>query len=433
MSWDLRRWLIAILGATLPIPFAIPVPESRTGHVPVDTLIWPVAIVILLVISPHEWAILRRDRLARLVLAFLAVSALSLPVGLIVFHNLDGLRSYGYQVVLMANLVAGYLFLRSLGDVELLLKSFVAATGVVAIALAGYLLRAGILASVHAFHNDLALINTVYGWPNAFSVLLSSALVMGLYVISTARTRSERIAFAVLTAGIAVCSLLTFSKTGWVALALALWLLWLRSWRVYWQLLLLAGLFVAGVVVLHYANESLRTQLFTLGTLNERVLILANVLRDVHPLILIFGSGSESVQTLLIPYANQILVPGVTMGSRSTHDEFLEILVKSGVLGLVLFVWALAVVMLRIRKLASIASGRLQQLSRYWYAASWATVISLLAGEQLHYWPAGALFWLMAGALIQFVAGVRREVIEAPLEPQAGEAVVEAATRSPRP
>jgi O-antigen ligase len=395
--------LIVLLGAGLPIPLAFPVPHTGSTYVDVDLVVWPVLVAALLVVSPKEWSILRHDLVARLLIAFLAVSALSVPFGAIAYHNLSGVWSFGYFVLILCNFGVGYLVLRTVEDVDLLIRSFVAPIGVISLPMTVYLLQAGILERVHQFHNSTAIRSTVYGWPNAYSVLLAIGLVLSLYVCTTAATRLVRRIYVVFAIGITACLILTFSKTGWVALAVALWFLWLRFWSVKRAAVVVAALVVAGIVLFLASNESFRMQVFTIETVGERLQFFAIVLRDVNPLILLTGSGSQSVELLMAAYANQQLVPTVGLASLSPHDEFLNVLIKSGVVGLILMVAALTVVVLRGRRVARAASPHSVQLARYWYATSWAVIISLFAGEELHYWPVAALFFLLAGAAVHLL------------------------------
>jgi hypothetical protein len=404
---DLRRWLIVALGAGIPIPYVLRLPGSQSGGYAVDLVIWAVAVAILVLTGRKEWKVLRHDRVAQVLVAFAVVSALSLPIGIIAFHNYDGVRSFAYQLVILANFAVGYLVLRRVDDVELLIRAYVTSIGAIASALAVYLLQAGILESVHEFHNSDAIRSALYGWPNYFSVLLAVAFVMCLYVITISTGLVRRI-YIGLGAGIAACEILTFSKTGWVVLALALWLLWFRFWSIRRQLLLLGGLVAVGLLLLFTANESFKMQVFTLGTLDERFRFLVVVLQKVNPLMLLAGSGSQGIDTLLAPYAQLPLIPGVKVGDLTSHDEFLNVLVKNGLLGLVLLVVALVIVTRRSWRLATHADPEVATLFRYWYAAGVAIIASLFASDTLHYWLVGALFWMMAGAAVHHLSRTDR-------------------------
>ena len=404
MKFDLRRWGIAALGGGIPITFAVPSLGFRTGHIAIGLFVWPFLVGALVLTGPKEWVALRRDVVARLLLAFVIVSALSLPIGIAIYHNLVGPRSFAYQVALMLNFATGYLILRRLDDVDLLIGGFVASIGAIALLVSIYLLQAGVLGSVHSFHNSDALKTAIYGWPNGFSVLIAVALVMCLYVVATVDRRMMRRAYTALAIGLSACLILTFSKTGWLVTAIALWLLWLRFWSIRRQLLLLAGVVVASLVLLFASNESFLMQVFTLGTVDERLRFVAIVFRHVNPLILLTGSGSQSLEALLAPFAHEQVIPGLSVGEISAHDEFINVLVKTGLLGLILFVAVLVKVMLRTRRLKRSADSRVAQLSRYWYAASWAVIVALFSIDELHYWPVGAFFWMLAGAMVQLLS-----------------------------
>ena len=399
MKLDLRRWLIVVLAAGLPVPYAFHLPGESASYVAVDLLVWPVLAGAPILLGVKEWGGFRHDRVARLLVAFVAVSAISVPFGVIVYHGLGGARSFAYEVAILLNFVVGYFVLRNIDDIGLLIKAFVASIGTIAVLLSLYLLLTGAAGDVHIVHNSPALRSFVYGWPNGFAVLLAVGIVMCLYVISTTSSSIARGIYIVFGIGLAACIILTFSKTGWVALLVALWLLFLRFWRLRYQALLLAAI-VLSIAIISALNQSFRISIFQLNTFTERILFLVVVLRNVNPLALIAGSGSQTVETLLASHANEQLIPGVTVGSLSTHDEFLDVLVKTGVVGLMIFVATLALVLMRARRVAVSADDRTSRLFRYWYAAGWAVIVSLFAGEELHYWLISALFWMMAGATI---------------------------------
>src|ERR1700694_4123931 len=401
MKLDLRRWLIVVLGAGLPIPYALP--WGSQASISVGLFIWAVVVAVLVVTGPKEWTRLRQDLVARLLLAFAGGGALSLPIGIAMFHNLDGPRSFVYQVALLLNFATGYLILRKLDDVDLFIRAFVASIGAMALPLSIYLLRAGILEDVHGFHNSDALKAAIYGWPNGFSILIVVALVLCLDLIFPATTRQVRGAYFVFAIGLSACVILTFSKTGWVALAIALWPLRLRLWSVWRQLLLVAGV-AATLFVLEQVNSNFRETIVNLGTFLERLRIGAIVLRHINPIILLTGSGSQNVQAFLAPYANELVEPGLSLAGLSAHDELLNVLVKTGLLGLALLLIVLVIVTLRARRLAQGADSRIAQLSHYWYAASWAVIASLFTVDELHYWPVGAVFWMMGGAMVHLLA-----------------------------
>jgi O-antigen ligase len=435
MKLDARGWGIVALGAGLPITFAVEALGFRTGHIAIDIFVWPFLVGALVLTGPKVWLGLRRDTVARILLAFTVVSALSLPIGIAIYHNIVGARSFGYQVALMLNFAAGYLILRRLDDVDLFIRAFVASIGAIALLLSIYLLQAGVLGSVHSFHNSDALKTAIYGWPNGFSVLIAAALVMCLYVIATVDSRLVRRAYTALAIGLTACLILTFSKTGWLVMVIALWLLWLRFWSTRRQLLLLAGVVVSSLALLFVSNESFRMQVFTLGTVDERLRFVAIVFRHVNPVILLTGSGSQSFEALLAPFASEQVVPGLSVGEISAHDEFINVLIKTGLLGLILFVAALVMIMLRTRRLTRSADSRVAHLARYSYAASWAVIVSLFAIDELHYWPVGAFFWMLAGAMVHLIQpSEQHEPLIRPIETEAtraGETRAGQISRSP--
>lgn len=406
MRLDLRRWLIVVLGAGLPVPYALHLRGDSSNYVAVDLLLWPIVAGALVITSREKWWLLYRDALGALLLTFVLISAVSVPIGYLVFRSSSGALSFAYELLILSNFAVGYAALRRDEDLDLFVRSCVISLGTIASVLSVYLLAVGEIGRVHVVHNSPALRGLIYGWPNGFAVLLVVGLVMGLYLVAKSSTRASRIFYGVLVGGLGLCVLLTVSKTGWVVAALAAWLLWLRFWSVGRQLTLLAVIAIGGLVLYFAGNESVRMQIFTLDTLTERLKFLILVVRDVNPLVLLFGSGSQNVETVMAAHSSEILIPHVTVGSLSTHDEFLSTLIKTGVFGLIVYVAALGTAMWRSWRLAAAGVASSGRLFRYWFAASAGVMVSLFAGEELHYWLVGALFWLMAGAAAHRVAAV---------------------------
>ena len=404
MRLNLRRWLIVILGAGLPIPYALHLRGDSSNYVAVDLLLWPIVAGTLVITSREKWWLLYRDAVGVLLLTFVVISALTVPVGYLVYHSSSGALSFAYELLILSNFVVGFAALKRDQDLELLVRSFVISLGTIASVLSIYLLLVGEIGRVHVIHNSPALRALIYGWPNGFAVLLVVGLVMAVYLVSKSTTHAERIFYGALVGGLGLCVLLTVSKTGWVAAVLAAWLLWIRFWRPERQLALIGVIAIAAVSLLLVGNASVRQQIFTLDTLNERLQFLLLVIRDVNPLVLLFGSGSQNVETVMAAHAREILIPHVTVGSLSTHDEFLSTVIKSGIIGLIVYVAALGAVMWRAWRLSGAGDPSTSRMFRFWFAAAAGVMVSLVAGEELRYWLVSAMFWLMAGAAAQRVA-----------------------------
>jgi lipopolysaccharide/colanic/teichoic acid biosynthesis glycosyltransferase len=398
-----RQWLIVALGAGIPIPYALHLPADSSSYVALDIVIWPLIVGALLLTGKVELRRLLRDPVTRLVIAYMIVSAISLPIGVITYHRISGLISFVYEVLLLVNIPVGYWVLRDLDDIDLLLRAFVASISTVASVFAVYLLYVGALVNAHRIHNSQMLMASVYGWPNGFSVLLAVGFLMCMYVIPGMSSRIARSIYTVLAIALVANLFLTFSKTGWVVLLIALWVRFFRFWIFRRQLLLLSAL-ASTVVSLSVINETFHLQVLSIGSLIERIQFLVVVLHDLNPMTFLLGSGSQSVGTVLASHARDQLIPGETVGQiLSTHDEFLNVLIKSGIAALALFVSILVVVVARFRKLSFSHDDHTMRLFRYWYPASLAVIASAFVGEQLHYWLVSALFWMMAGATIRLL------------------------------
>ncbi len=402
MRLTVRQWLLVALGAGMALPFSVAAPASRTGTVPLDLIIWVPVAFALIAMGERDWLGLWRNNIARLLVAFLVVNAVSVPVGVFVYHTVDGVRSFLYMIAIVANLGVGFLVLRKLEDLRIVSQAFVASIGIVSVFLDVYLLQSGILSRVHSFHNSDVIGAVVYGWPNGFSILPVVALVLCIYLFQTATTTVARRINLGLGAALALCLLLTFSKTGWIAMAVALWLMSLRYWSWRDQLYVVAALVAIGIVLLFVTNDSFRTQVFTVETVGERFSLIGYIFRLVNPLVFIVGSGSQSLETLLAK-SNGFLVPTVPLASLSAHNEYVNVLIKGGVFSLILFLAALGVAMLQTRRIALTAGGLTGQFFHTWYAAAWAVIVSMLVGEEMHYWPVAAIFWLIIGGSAHFL------------------------------
>lgn len=213
---------------------------------------------------------------------------------------------------------------------------------------------------------------------NAFALALNMGIAMLAGVALTEERRWVRWAAVGLAGACALAVIFTFSRGGLLALAVLLVLLVVRSGRPLLLLVLLAGLLILTPV---YVSDSFQASYLdrassiseyqeddsSMGRLHEWKVAL-EIFQD-YP---VFGVGPNNLRVV-----HGIYSPGSAY-FRVTHNSFLQILVWSGLPGLVLYLAILGVSLVRLSRMRrSVASRR---LSAYAGALQLALIANIVAG-----------------------------------------------------
>lgn len=323
-------------------------------------------------------------------LGFVVVTALLIPFSTFPMTALRGLVWYVCNGVVVFYIVLNSSLVTSGRDT--LVNTLVGSTAAV-----------GLIAAVQVVHGA----HSTGEWARLVGTVGNPLLMAGLVVLVTplaaarwmrARTRSRRWAFGALLAVLGATGVLTFSRSGILALALAMGIWFARS-HVRW---------VAGVAV---AWVALTATLATFGDprlqpaqavadLQRRVEVQAEVLEHLTPARLVVGAGARTLPSHVT--AAQRHAGGEPADGRSPRksleNTYLTMLADHGVAGLLFFlaflVGGLAFMYRSARRIADRAAG-----DDTWAAAAGLTAFALLMmfSDALYRFPMMLMFWAAMG------------------------------------
>ncbi|MGF1566972.1 MAG: IctB family putative bicarbonate transporter [Nodosilinea sp.] len=210
-----------------------------------------------------------------------------------------------------------------------------------------------------------------------------------------------------------LCLILTLSRGGWIGFLIAgfllltllvqYWSIWFSPFWRRWALPVLLGGAAAFVVLAVLSVGALRARVLSLfvgradSSNNFRINVWAAVIEMIQarPLLGI-GPGNEAFNQVYPLYQR----PRYT--ALSAYSVFLEVLVEAGILGLLVFLWLLAVVL-------SQGWGQLQRLRTtqdsqgYWLMGAMASLAGILGqgiADTVMYRPQISTLWWLAIAIV---------------------------------
>jgi O-antigen ligase len=463
---DGRTALVFAVGAVTPIPFALSL--SRLGDLSIALGLIGCSVLVLVLFGIEVTAVRRLPRapLTWILLGFLVFSAVSTLLGTLRFHAIGNIFSFGFQVVIVANVLVGYWFVRGGRALAAYFAGLVLTSALTAGMVVASLAAQGCWYQFHLAHNSDLLRANLYGWPNHLGVM-SVVGFLGAVVLAV-RSSNLRLRLTLFAAAVVllVGIFITYSRTAYLVFALGAVMLVLlsesaRRLGLHRVLVLLAAVAVTQLVggnlgpqpttawaagpaamaapeaasrldlncQVAQASEdhqpggaasrsvaapvvppatinlfgSFTANLLYSGTLIERVNFVALVLRDLDPTTWVIGSGYQNNQVVFASHLDEDVIPGLTLGKMlTTHDEYLTVLIKSGAIGLGLMLAAFIAIAWRYRGLSRSSDADTRVLFVGCYATAIVILVASFAGEELHYWPLASTFWLLAGASLNF-------------------------------
>ncbi len=237
---------------------------------------------------------------------------------------------------------------------------------------------------------------SVFGNPNVLAEYLILIIPFGLALFLTARNTWKKLLFLCITAAMGITMLMTFSRGGWMGLAVAITIFaLLRDRRVFVLLFLLvlaAVVYMPDVVLQRAATMFSVTDssnLYRITVWQESL----NIARDYWSTGV--GFGHKAFQEIYPYYMiTRVKAP------FHVHNTFLQYLVETGVLGLMALLWLLASIFKQgLKGLQRLQDGFL----RHVLMASLAATAGILAhglGEHVLYLPKIIfLFWINVGII----------------------------------
>lgn len=213
---------------------------------------------------------------------------------------------------------------------------------------------------------DFARVSGTFVHPNPFALYLVILILFGVALFPHVRWM-PRLGIVVLLAGGAVALTWTFTRTAWVSLLAALFVMaWLGNRKLI--LLLLAAVFVAAILV-----PAIPARFADLGTTVQATGATGN------SLVWRFQYWQESLSLVKNPLTGIGLgmVQESTAAAKLPHNDFIRMYVEMGVVGLSAYLWFVAAV---IRLAWRLVQSPLQGLARgVALAFAGATVAFILA------------------------------------------------------
>ncbi|UZQ55009.1 IctB family putative bicarbonate transporter [Trichothermofontia sichuanensis B231] len=264
--------------------------------------------------------------------------------------------------------------------------------------------------------SPLAQTTRVYSYlgnPNLLAAYLVPAVAFSIAAIGVWQRWTLKLLALTMTIVNITCLLLTFSRGGWIGMVVVLGVLTLlfaywRSWSLplFWRtwaipiaLAVMVSVILAAVVIV----DPLRDRVVSMfqgrqdSSNNFRInvwLAVIEMIRD-HPLLGI-GPGNDAFKKVYPLYAQ------ARFAALSAYSIFLEVLVETGVLGLVGFLWLLLVTFNQAwRQVEELRVRAHPELP--WLFATIATMLGMLAHglvDTVWYRPQVAMLWWLTIALI---------------------------------
>lgn len=177
----------------------------------------------------------------------------------------------------------------------------------------------------------------ISGHPNDEALFLNINLAVTLSLALSLRNKREKIFYSLISLVCVLSIILTFSKTGYIMIALTVFLVPLLAMaknKNFWPIFPICGLvLLLSVVLFSYYQKFISYRLADQSTFISRVEIWQGVIPRFyeHPF---FGNGfmsSEEMVRRLFPQSGGWVV------LASTHNLFIRILVEAGIVGLLCF------------------------------------------------------------------------------------------------
>lgn len=226
--------------------------------------------------------------------------------------------------------------------------------------------------------------------PNPFSLYL--ALVLPALIAAWLVVKEWRRWLGVIIAGLTVCLVLTFTRTGWIGLVAAVLIMaWLRYRKIFFviPIVLAAVLFLIPGVADRFSDLSSTDSPSgtTTNSLDWRFQYWSEAVQNV---------GESPVWGQGLGYIRETTEEG-----KEAHNDFVRVLVETGLAGLALFVWAVARITIAAIKAARTPATPLRAAVRVAFAGTVVAYVLMSLTSNLISQPAVQwYFWsIMALAL----------------------------------
>jgi O-antigen ligase len=261
---------------------------------------------------------------------------------------------------------------------------------------------------------DMRVGGTV-GSPNTAGAYVSLLLApcLGYLIVSVSRRQKLLAILAFIVGGLALA--VTLSRGGWVAGAVSLGLFctlaWWRGWLKARVLFAFTATCVLAVGLFHTALHE-RFVSDDKGAARARVPLMKLACRMAvdHPIL---GVGSNNFAVAMSPYTGHPELRNEWL--HTVHNKYLLVLVETGALGLLAFLWFLATVVSRGLRVSRLGDTGISPLA-LGFTAGIVGQMAHMTVELYHSRPQLQLLWMVAGLIV-----VMSHVVESTAEETEGQ------------
>ncbi len=249
-----------------------------------------------------------------------------------------------------------------------------------------------------SLHPDLkARTVATFSNPNTFAEYLEYMLPVAVALFFAAKGIKKKLINGFVAATMVICLILTFSRGSYIGFAAAMLVFVIIKYARHIPVLIISGIAALPFAV-RLMPAAVVQRASSIGSLADssnayRVLVWQGTLRMIKDFwISGIGLGHEAFQVAFLEYTfNNSRV-------EHAHNTLLEIAAESGITGLLVFLWILAVFVISIIKFSNNTKNRLYSFLSIGLLCS---VVSLLAhgiAEHIFYEPKLTItFWIVAG------------------------------------
>jgi O-antigen ligase len=188
-----------------------------------------------------------------------------------------------------------------------------------------------------SFQGDLAgvaRINATFSLSNAFAFFLSIIILLSVFYIYNARSKSEKNCCFVLIAGALFCLLKTHVRTAWVGLFVSLCVVSIfhKQFRKYFLISIAIVLPIAFNTLVSRFSDLFMQPEYGYNSLEFRTRITTQLMNNAFPkkMFLGFGIGNANEATLLH-----------TTFRNFPHNDYMKVLIETGIFGFFAYTWFL--------------------------------------------------------------------------------------------
>ncbi len=411
MKFEFRQIVIFLQGSLLSIPLFIPFDIGLHYRVIVGSLI-ALPLVLLYLLFQKQIRIPRSDSLFIMIIAFILVSSVSAWIGTIRYNNISGVISFIYQLILLSYFLFGLLLLRNSKDILIFFRGIVCTTILICIIILIYLFSINSYENISFGHKILMvqydedvsgtlMINSIFGWPNNFGSFLVIVLMFCMSLLDATSKKSIKFFYLLAIPLLVLTIVFTFSRTAYLMAILSI-LTWILIQKGFKKKVVVASTTVFIIILIFKMLPAIADWIEYMGSFYVRLTLQNFMLERIDALSFIAGHGYQSWEIITEKYASEDIM-GYTVSALSTHNEYLTILLKSGIFGFLLFIGVLFIVYRRVHHLSiKVSDYRVRKIFASWYCVLGPLFLSLFVQETLRYWPVSVIFWMLSGSLLNF-------------------------------